>query len=71
MLIQDRDLLQRHQILVHKEADEHCSDQEGKSIQRRPIACVACARAKTKCDKLVNISSLCLKHLLIVTAPLM
>lgn len=39
---------------MHKEADEQCSDQEGKNVQRRPIACVACARAKTKCDKIVS-----------------
>jgi hypothetical protein len=48
------DLLQRHYFLVHKEAEEQSSDQENNSSQRRPIACVACARAKTKCDKFVS-----------------
>lgn len=54
------DLLQRHHILVHKEGEEQCSDQEGSKIQRRPIACVACARAKTKCDKSVRLIRLVL-----------
>ncbi|QDS71024.1 hypothetical protein FKW77_008064 [Venturia effusa] len=54
-----RDLLQRHHVLVHKEVDDQCSDQEGKNAQRRPIACVACARAKTKCDKLLPSCSRC------------
>ncbi|TLD38746.1 Heat shock protein [Venturia nashicola] len=62
------DLLQRHHILVHKEADEQCSDQEGKSVQRRPIACVACARAKTKCDKLLPSCNRCVSKGLLCEA---
>ncbi|KAF2430130.1 hypothetical protein EJ08DRAFT_734405 [Tothia fuscella] len=54
-----RDLLQRHQIIMHKEAEDTSSDQENGTVQRRPIACVACARAKTKCDKSIPSCTRC------------
>ncbi|RDI82728.1 Heat shock protein [Venturia inaequalis] len=68
VLTESSDLLQRHHILVHKEAEEQCSDQEGKIVQRRPIACVACARAKTKCDKLLPSCSRCISKGLLCEA---
>ncbi|KAF2401950.1 hypothetical protein EJ06DRAFT_369237 [Trichodelitschia bisporula] len=53
-----RDLLQRHYILVHKDTDSPGTPPSAPDAGR-PIACVSCAKAKTKCDKATPTCSRC------------
>ncbi|KAF2456248.1 hypothetical protein BDY21DRAFT_58967 [Lineolata rhizophorae] len=56
-----RDLLQRHFLLVHKETNSATrSEPDTAHLQRRPIACTTCAKAKTKCDKAIPSCSRCI-----------
>ncbi|KAL2350213.1 hypothetical protein BJ546DRAFT_482219 [Cryomyces antarcticus] len=48
-------LLQRHCLLHHSESEDTSNgDLDADNPYSRLIACTACARAKTKCDKRVN-----------------
>lgn len=49
-----RDMLQHHYDAIHKEQDEATSDVDASDFQRRAIACKACAKAKTRCDRAVS-----------------
>lgn len=46
--------MRRHFLVMHREREDSMSNADGGDSHRQPIACRTCAKAKTKCDKLVR-----------------